>query len=65
MSRRNYTRSKAKRYTSQTNEHIVRGTAKQVAERYETLAREANAKDDKLNEQVFLQQAEHYRKVED
>ena len=41
----------------------IRGTAQQVAEKYEALAKDATSSDDMIMAQNYLQHAEHYRRI--
>ena len=50
-------------YDSNGPEGRVRGTAAQIVEKYESLARDANASGNKVLQQSFLQHAEHYQRV--
>ncbi len=43
----------------------VRGTARQVAVRYQSLARDAIAVGDRIAAEHFLQHAEHYQRIQD
>ena len=65
-----YHRKTRKTYSSEgpiysvCGELIVRGYAKQVAERYDWLAEKALKTGDDMLAQLYLNYAEHYRKVE-
>lgn len=51
-------------FRSYCDEVVVRGTAKQIKERWETLSEEAVKTGDRVAAQRFMQQAEHYLKLD-
>lgn len=48
---------------SYCDDMLVRGTARQIQERWEVLSDEADKVGDRVSSQRFLQQAEHYLKI--
>lgn len=49
-------------YASNCKDYRLRGTAHQIVDKYEALAKEAGTDGDEILEQLFLNHAEHYRK---
>lgn len=47
-------------FTSRCYDKILRGTAKQIADKYDTMAGECMADNDTTTAQMYLQHAEHY-----
>lgn len=60
---RNKGPNRAQVFDSNGPEVRIRGTAQQVAEKYETLARDALSSGDHVLAQNYLQHAEHYQRV--
>jgi len=50
-------------FVSRTGEHVIRGTAEQIAHRYEQLAADARAMKDDVSAQRFMQPADHYKRI--
>lgn len=50
-------------YESNGPEGKVRGTAQQIIDKYQSLARDAQTSSDRVNAENFLQHAEHYLRV--
>lgn len=50
-------------FTSYCDGIIVRGTATHIQKQWERLSEEADKLNDRVNSQRFLQQAEHYLKI--
>lgn len=61
--RRHRPRQRVQTYVSNCGEIIVRGTVKQLVEKYENLALEASNLKDRVAKHMYLQHAEHYSKV--
>lgn len=59
---KNKPRQRIPTYQSSGHEVIVRGTARQIVQRYEELAKQAGNIKDTVVMHQHLQQAEHYRK---
>lgn len=57
-------RRRVKVYTSRTDEHVLRGTAKQLTDKYEALANDSANVKDRIAAERFAQAADHYRKIE-
>ena len=55
--------SRGKVYDSNGPEVRIRGTAHQIAEKYEALAKDANAVGDVVLAESYLQYAEHYHRI--
>lgn len=62
--RRNPKFTRGRVYTSRVNGALVRGSATQLAEKYETLGREAEIDKDAVSAQHYFQAADHYRRIE-
>lgn len=60
---RSNTPNKNKVYDSSGPDVRIRGTAYQIAEKYETLSRDAIASGDVILAQSYLQHAEHYQRI--
>jgi hypothetical protein len=58
-------REKRRSRTSYCGTYILRGTPEQLVHRYESLAAQARNEKDNMNEQMYLQYADHWRRVED
>ena len=54
---------KGKTYTSRCGEQVLRGIPEALIGKYVALARDARSDKDRVQEQVFLQQAEHYERI--
>jgi hypothetical protein len=48
---------------AQGGTYILRGTPEQLVHRYESLAAQARNEKDNMNEQMYLQYADHWRRV--
>lgn len=55
--------NRGKVYDSNGPEVRIRGTAHQIAEKYEALAKDANAVGDTVLAESYLQYAEHYQRI--
>ncbi len=60
---RNQGPNKNKVFDSSGPEVRIRGTAFQIAEKYETLAKDATASGDIILAESYLQHAEHYQRI--